>query len=148
MASVSRNRKTGGVTFQFKLDGKRRTMRLGKASQRTVTTFKPHLEELLEARAFSRSVYNETSLWANRLLEKEPKLYQKLADLNLVPQRTARVQVTLGGHLAEFLRNQTDKKASTIVCLTQCCKELKEYFGSDRPLTRLLRVMRRTSGSG
>jgi hypothetical protein len=60
MASVSTDAK-GNKTMQFTgLDGKRKTLRVGKARERTVNTVKGHVEELLEARKLGRSPYDET----------------------------------------------------------------------------------------
>lgn len=138
MASVSKNKQTGDVTIQFKgLDGKRKTVRLGKPRQRTIDTFKSHLEELLEARAFGRAAYDETVTWSNRLFEKSPQLYGKLANHGLVPNRAAPKQMALAKFLDDYIVKQKDKKRSTIVCLTQCRNDLVEYFGADRALTEI-----------
>src|SRR3990172_6901191 len=118
--------------IQFKgLDGKRKTLRLGKFRQRTVDTIKTHLEELLEARQLALSPYDETTAWVNRI---SPDLYAKLANHGLVPKRSEPKQMALAAFLDEYIAKQSDKKRSTIVCLTQCRNDLVEFFGADRTL--------------
>lgn len=138
MASVAKNKTTGDITIQFKgLDGKRKTLRLGKARVRSVEKFRSHLEELLEARRLGRSAYDETTSWAASLAKNSADLYDKLAKHDLVPKRAAAQQTALAGFLDDYIKKQTDKKRSTLVCLRQCRNDLVEFLGADRSLCEI-----------
>ena len=76
MASVSNNKKSKERTLQFVLDGKRRSIWLGKMSKRDVLTWKSHVEELVAAKMQSnRAPYDATSQWVAGL---DPSLHKKL----------------------------------------------------------------------
>jgi hypothetical protein len=95
MASISTDQ-SGSKTMQFTgLDGKRKTVRLGKARQRTVDTIKGHVEELLEAHSMGRSPYDETQTWLKKIHEKNSTLYEKLANLGLAPKQKKPEQAPL-----------------------------------------------------
>ncbi len=135
MASVSKNKETGDVTMQFTgLDGKRKTLRLGKARQRTVDKVKTHLEELLEARQLGRSPYDETTAWVNWIAEKNSPLFNKLANQGLVPQRKAPERATLGAFLDSYVAGRSDVKAGTATVYGHTRRCLVDYFGADKPL--------------
>ena len=62
-------------------------------------------------------------------------LHAKLAAHGLVAPRTKAERGTLAAFLDSYIAKQTDKKRSTIVCLTQCRNDLVEFFGADKALT-------------
>lgn len=138
MASVAKNKTTGDITIQFKgLDGKRKTLRLGKCKQRTVTTIKTHVEELLEAHGSGRSIYDETQAWLKKVGAANRDLYEKLAKHGLVPRRNEPRYSGLAAFLDDYIVKQSDKKRSTIICLTQCRNDLVAFFGADRALVEI-----------
>ena len=51
-----------------------------------------------------------------------------------MPKRDQPKQMPLAAFLDDYIAKQTDKKRSTIVCLTQCRNDLVEFFGADRAL--------------
>src|SRR5262245_27165702 len=134
MASVYSD-KQGNKTIQFKgLDGKRKSIRLGKARQRTVDTVKTHVEELLEARTRGRSPYDETTAWISRICANSSDLYDKLAKHDLVPKRSAPKETTLGPFLTSYVAARTDVKGGTTVIYAHTKRCLVEYFGAGRSL--------------
>src|SRR4051794_22377457 len=115
MASISTD-KSGNKTMQFTgLDGKRKTVRLGKARERTVTTIKTHVEELLESHSMGRTPYEETQAWLKKINDKSPKLYEKLANLGLAPKRKQVQQTTLKAFLDSYIVGRSDVKGGTAI---------------------------------
>src|SRR3954471_2845892 len=115
MASISTD-KAGNKTMQFTgLDGNRKTVRLGKARQRSIDTIKTHVEELLESHNMGRTPYEETQSWLKKINVKSPKLYEKLAILGLAPKRKQPQQTTLGAFLASYIKGRSDVKGGTSI---------------------------------
>jgi integrase len=134
MASVSTD-KSGNKTMQFTgLDGKRKTLRLGKARQRTVDLIKGHVEELLEAYGSGRSPYDETQTWLKKINATNDNLYAKLANLGLAPKRKAPEQMTLGAFLASYVKARHDVKPGTEIVYGHTRRCLVGYFGASTPL--------------
>lgn len=135
MASISTD-KLGNKTMQFTgLDGKRKTVRLGKARQRTIDTIKTHVEELLEAYGSGRTVYDETQAWLKKINATNPKLYEKLAGHGLAPKRKAPQLVLLGAFLDGYIKGRSDVKGGTAIVYRQTKRCLVEYFGASKPLS-------------
>ena len=91
MASLlkDKNRKTGRPngcrTLQFVApDGSRRSIRLGKISQRDTESIKQKVESLIGS-AFAKTSWDpETAEWVGKL---DSKLHDKLAKVGLLPTR-------------------------------------------------------------
>ena len=135
MASVSRNRQTGERTLQFRLDGKRKSIWLGKMSKRDRATWKHHVEELVAARMQNnRAPYEETSGWVAGL---DVRLHRKLANVDLVESRepeTKAGQTTLGEFLDRYIAERDDVKPSTATVYGHTRRCLIGYFGADKLL--------------
>ena len=84
MASISRE-PNGHRSIQFVAgDGKRRTIRLGKASQKVAETMQRHVEELNVGDISGTTIDRETAVW---LSEIENQLREKLAKVGLAEHR-------------------------------------------------------------
>src|SRR4051794_34387606 len=137
MASISTD-KSGNKTMQFTgLDGKRKTVRLGKARQRSIDTIKTHVEELLEAHGMGRTPYEETQSWLKKINVKSPKLYGKLANLGLAPNRKQPQQMTLGPFLDGYIKARSDVKGGTSIVYGHTKRCLIDYFGANKPLAEI-----------
>jgi integrase len=115
----------------FGPDGKRKTVRLGKATKKDAETWKLRIELLVGAKLRGNSIDDDTSHWLAKVGD---DLYAKLAKHGLVSPREKAVGAVIGPFLDGYIAKQTDKKRSTIVCVTQCRNDLVEYFGADREL--------------
>ena len=151
MAYISRGQ-GGCFTLQFRLFGDRKSIWLGKMSQRDRTAWQVHVRELIAAKEQNRTPYAETSAWADRLA---PRLRRKLvgkekpreqwADpskpeftLQLVdPLEPSKSTVAaLGPFLDTYTRQRTDVKESTRVIWANTIRNLKEYF-QDRDMSSI-----------
>ncbi len=112
-------------------DGKRKTIRLGKVSQRQAEAFKIRLEALVGQR-ITGTFDDATARWiANR----DEATYAKLAAVGLVPPRH-RQTTTLGSFMTDFFKS-VQVKPSTAVTYDQTRRVLVEHFGGAKPLPEI-----------
>ncbi len=129
MASIARD-KNGTRRIQFvALDGRRMTIRLGRASQRTAEGVKYRVEHLLESLRFNRSMEADLAEW---VLGLDLDLAKKLARVGLVPDPEAKPAVTLATFLKSYIEGRADLKPATKIVRGQVIRDLNEYFGEDR----------------
>lgn len=112
-------------------DGKRRTIRLGKASQRQAEAFRVKVESLIGA-GITGSVDDETSRFVAAL---DDTIHARLAAVGLVKARN-RSAMPLGAFLDAFFASVT-VKASTATTYKQTKRVLIEYFGESQPLREI-----------
>src|SRR5687767_6717089 len=109
-------------------DGKRRTIRLGKATMKQAEAFKVKVEQLVSA-SITGVMEDETARWVVGL---DDKTHAKLAAVDLAKART-RVSPTLKTLLDEFFAALT-VKPRTKVTYSQTRRCLVDYFGDPRLL--------------
>ncbi len=137
MASLlkDKNRSTkkfnGCRTIQFvTAGGYRKSVRLGKISQRNAEAVKVKVEALIEATIAQTSWDNETAAWIEKL---DPKLHDKMASLGLLPTRKGVARSTLAAFLDGYIGLQNVKESTTTVYgHTRRC--LVEFFGDEKLL--------------
>jgi len=128
MASISRE-SNGRKTIQFTgTDGRRRSIRLGKASLRTAEAVKVKVEQLAAAAITGHAVDAETAHWLSHL---DSVMADKLARVGLVPKRES---ASLGLFLDRYFSMRTDVKTSTLTIWGHTRRNLIEFFGPDKPL--------------
>lgn len=107
-------------------DGKRRSIRLGKVSQRTAETICAHVEVIAAAIKVDHALPVETSAWLAKI---EGDLHAKLAKVGLVQPRAT---TTLKVMLETFIESRPEVKPATKVVWRQVVRDLLAYFGDDR----------------
>ncbi len=122
--------KNGHKTIQFTgVDGKRRSVRLGKMPQRSAETVKRRVESLIAARISGHAVDDETARWIAKL---DQPLADKLAKAQLISSRT---QATLGGFISSYIsQHGPTVKPGTLTTWLQCERLLLEHFTPSTPL--------------
>ena len=134
MASISRQ-KNGLRLVQFAdLAGERKTIRLGKVSQRSAEGIKLRVEQLLEAKCLCRPMENELASWVMNL---EPLMAKRFAACGLIATREANTEITLGEHVSNYFRKRTDVKPNTLIHWRQAERCLIDYFGASRTLSSI-----------
>jgi hypothetical protein len=123
MASVISDPK-GRKRIQFVAgDGSRKTLRLGKATQRQAEAIKPKIEQLvLAATGITGVIDDETAKWLTGLDE---AMYDKLAAVGLVAPRTS---TTLGAFIDTYVRERTDVKSGTRTVYRHTRRNLTAFF--------------------
>jgi hypothetical protein len=129
MASITKQ-KGGNRTIQFvAADGRRRSIRLGKVSQRQAESFKFRVEQLIAAQRSGVPVDADTSEWLTKL---DDTMADRVAAVGLIPHRKKKEQSTLGPFLDAYKARRTDVKSATRVVWQQVMRNLKTFFGADR----------------
>jgi integrase len=128
MASITRE-KNGHRTIQFAdLNRNRRSLRLGKTSQRNAEGFKIKIEALLAAKMAGRSPEAEVSRWLAAL---PSAMHCRLAKLGLVE---ARAEATLKPFITGYVASRADVKPATKEIWSQGENGLVDYFQANHPL--------------
>lgn len=128
MASITRD-PNGRRTIQFvAADGKRKSIRLGKVSQRIAEEIKVKVEHLNAAIVSGCPIDSETAQWVAKLGD---DLAGRLAAVGLIPER---VVARLGEFLDRYITQRTDVKPRTRINLEAARDRLVEFFGADKSL--------------
>lgn len=126
MASISRE-PNGHRTIQFVArDGKRKSIRLGKVSEKIASQIKFKVERLNSSIIANCSLDNETAQWVANLGD---ELAEKLAAVGLIAQRSSSC---LGDFLTSYVKERTDLKPNTIRNLESAKRRLIEHFGANK----------------
>ena len=133
MASIAKDPNGRKRILFFNNDGDRKAIRLGKATMQQASAVKLRVELLVAAKMNATAPDDDTSRWVASIGD---ELHAKLAEHGLTSPRAKAQVVTLATFLDGYIAKQTDKKRSTIVCLTQCRNDLVEFFGADRVARR------------
>ncbi|CAN5569032.1 hypothetical protein BH11PLA2_BH11PLA2_36010 [soil metagenome] len=124
MASLTRN---PNGTFRILLvcsDKKRRTIRLGKVSQKTAADIHKRVEHLHELVMNRLTMDTDTAAWMGSIGD---ELAEKLSTAGLIPARQSR---TLGTFLEDYtVRRKPSAKPATMVNLGTVANDLTGHFG-------------------
>ena len=128
MASITRE-PNGRRTIQFVgSDGKRRSIRLGKCSQKTAEAVRVRVEHLAAAQQTRSALNGETARWVADL---DTQLADKLGAVGLIPRRE---RATLQAFIDSYIEGRTDVKFRTKWKYQTTRQNLLDFFGSDKPL--------------
>ena len=138
MASITRE-SNGRRTIQFVgPDGKRRSIRLGKVSQKTAEGVRVRVEHLAAAANHGTALDDETARWVG---ERDSVMYERLAAVGLVkgrepgPDESRLAGGTLAGFIAQYIAARPGMKPNTLKNYRQTERSLVDFFGADRLLT-------------
>lgn len=111
-------------------DGRRKTIRLGKASMKQALALKVKIESLIGA-GITGSMDDETSRWLAGL---EDATHDRLAAAGLV---TTRQSLRLGAFIGSYISGRCDVKPATAIVLGHTRRNLIEFFGADKPMREI-----------
>jgi integrase len=109
-------------------DGKRRSIRLGKVTQRLAEAVRLRVEALNAALISMCPLDGDTAAWVAGIGD---DLAAKLAAVGLIPERASAL---LGEFLDGYIKRRTDIKPRTRINLEACRARLVEFFGKDHAL--------------
>ena len=134
MASISRD-PNGRRRILFKnKDGTRKTLRLGKVSQKDAEKILSKVEAINAAAIAGTSWDDDTAKWVAAL---SPILADKLAKVGLIPTRKKPEEpdsAQLGDFIDGYIAKRTDAKPRTLLNLRMFGNRLIAFFGRDKNL--------------
>jgi len=132
MASILHNRRNGTRAIQFTApDGRRPVVRLGKVSRKIAEAARGMIEALAAARRTGTALDGAAAAWVAGLPD---VLRRRIEAAGLIGARDGHNIPTLGEWLSAYVAMRGDVKAGTRVVYGQTVRNLKEFFGVDRPL--------------
>lgn len=128
MASIAREPNGRRRILFTAPDGRRKTIRLGKVTQRAADAIKVKVEALLAAAMSGCPWEPETARWVADL---QDDLAGKLASVGLIPRRASSA---LADFLQTYINGRTDLKPRTLAKIRTTQQYLVDRFGADTPL--------------
>lgn len=128
MASISNDPNGRRRILFVDANGKRKSVRLGKVSQRYAEAVKVKVEDLVSARITGHAPADETTRWLANL---DAALYDKLARVGLAKPRESAM---LGAFTRAYIDGRSDIKPRTKINLDRARTYLLSCFPEDRPL--------------
>ena len=127
MTSLAKDRKPGSWRVVFTAsDGRRRSIGLGKISQRQAESFHRHVEAILSAGRIGTTIAIDTAGWLSSMSD---AMHNKLVRVGLIEGRQT---AALGVFLSDYVSMRRDVKPVTRQKYETTVARLVEYFGSDR----------------
>ena len=112
-------------------DGKRRPIRLGKASVRQAEAFKVKLEAIVADQIIGRPHEAEVATWLRDL---DPKMRKRLERAGLATAGGGRGVTTLAAFIDAYVADRTDAKPRTVINFKQARTDLVAFFGEAKLL--------------
>lgn len=145
MASIAKDKNGTRRILFVAPDGTRKTIRLGRVSQRAAESIKYRVEQLLECLLMNRPMEPDLAGWVADL---GPPLAKKPARVGLIPEPEAKAAATLGPFLQAWLAaRKGDYKPASLIAWRQVINTLPGFFGADCPLADVSRQRAKPSGN-
>ena len=108
--------------------GVRKSIRLGKVSNRDAESIKCRVESLLSS-AITGAVDRDTSLWVAFITDKNPRLRLKLESVGLLEPILRAVQVSMSTNVTDFIKRAGEtRKPGTVAVWKQVERELLRHM--------------------
>ncbi|NQV27810.1 MAG: tyrosine-type recombinase/integrase [Rhodopirellula sp.] len=133
MASIGKDSNGTKQILFYAADGKRETIRLGKATQRQAEAVCLRVEKLVTAKLTGHSPDDETSRWLSDI---DDGLRQKLVKVGLAVSRDDRSD-SLATFIDSYIAMRTEVKPRTRDLYEQTRRSLLQFFNADRQLSAI-----------
>ena len=134
MASISQDPNGRRRILFVGPDRKRKTIRLGKISQRAAEAVKYRVEQLLAAKLTGHALEADTACWVAELSD---DLVAKLARAELILSRERQVTTTLQRFLEDYIVGRKDVEPSTKLVWGHTERNLLQFFGDKRDINAI-----------
>lgn len=115
-------------------DGNRKSIRLGKCSQKDAERISGHIEHISTSKLPGQPIPRETALWIGSIGH---KLHDRLARSGLIERRVAPEVMGLAPFIDTYMAQRPDLKPNTLVLMKQARIWLLRYLGDDRRLDQV-----------
>ncbi|MBY0587248.1 tyrosine-type recombinase/integrase [bacterium] len=134
MASISKD--AGGTRriLFVAADGSRKTIRLGKISERVAEQICRHVEALAASLIHGQPVARETAVWVSGIGQ---SLHDRLVRVGLVVARVDVRATKLGPFIDAYIAERVDVKPQTLINMRRAHVALVEHFGEGKPLSTI-----------
>ena len=112
----------------------RRTIYLGKCSQRAAEQLKFRIEQLIASKTMGHALDRDTAEWVADLGKQSKELGEKLARAGLIDPPEGIPHLTLGSFLSGYVERRIDVKPATRVIWRHTVRNLTNFFGGDRDI--------------
>jgi len=137
MASISFDKKNGRRTIQFIApDGRRKSVRIGKADYRQAQEAKRHVEELLTCLRTGSALKPLTTEWVSSL-PNAMRVRLERSGLMRAREIGGSQTPTLADWIETYISGRTDLKPSSLVRFDQIGKKLNHFFGKGKRLNEI-----------
>ncbi len=126
--------KSGSKRIQFQFNGRRKSLRLGKATQRQAESVRVKIESLLAAKQANLPMDSETSGWIGGISD---ELHERLAAFGLVKAKTSIGDRGIGAFIDNFVAGRPDSKHWTKTNMLQVRRWLVAFFGESKDMTEI-----------
>ena len=134
MASITKQY-NGRKRIDFQFADKRHYVSLGKMSMKLANEVKTKIEDIIASKIAGHAPITSTLEWIAQQQSQSSKLFQKLAELDLVNrEHRPDAKDTLDAFIDSYIDSRTDVKGGTSVTYRQVRKRLVDYFGANRRL--------------
>ena len=117
--------------FQFKLDGRRKTIRLGDVAGNKAAAMRMHLKELVSHKVNGMPLDSSTAGWLAKIGD---VIHDRIARTGLIEPRRTIESITAGELFDRYIKSRTDIKERTRANLLQARAAVVGHFG-DRRIT-------------
>jgi integrase len=135
MACLSRDKATGSTRILFvATDGKRKTIRFGKLTQKQADTVKIYMENLIAASVSGSSMRNTTAEW---LADLPGVIRKRIENAGLIEPMEQQECLTVQQWFDQYLDSRSDIKKATRTVFNQACKKFTGHVGKSKRLDEI-----------
>ncbi len=117
---------SGSKRIQFQFNGQRKSLRLGKVTQRQAESVRVKIDGMVAAKQANFPIDGETSTWLAQLTD---EFHAKVAETGLIP---AKGNSALGPFLERYIASRTDIKTTTLRWYTDAKADLIASIGASK----------------
>ena len=125
---------SGSRRIQFQFAGQRKSLRLGKVTQRQAESVRVKIEGLVAAKQSNLPMDGETSAWIGGISD---ELHERLAEFGLVKTKTPVADRGIGAFIDKFNAGRPDSRPWTLTNMLQVRRWLVTFFGELKDIAEI-----------
>ena len=126
--------RSGSRRIQFRFDGRRRSLRLGKVTQRQAESVRVKIEGIIAANQSNLPMDGETSAWIGGISD---ELHERLAQVGMVKAKSPVADRRIGAFIDRFNADRPDSQTRTLINMLQVRRWLVAFFGELKDMAEI-----------